>query len=136
MAQIIKQCERVTETRHRHDFEWVDGGGGYGFPCEADGTLYPLDPCSQHSWDYCLANPDKLIDKGIRSQTNTYTEPAILQCDCGEEFALCGPWESQLHCDCGRHYNALSGSPERDLRGMSNQEIWADELVVNCEFLD
>jgi len=100
--RIIQHRKQITETEYSRDFDY-DGHSGWGFSFECDESGNLLQESERYA--ACLTGEvegKRVIDRGIRSYTRTYTEPAIGKCDCGRAVYLDGFTNT---CDCGRDYN-------------------------------
>lgn len=104
-SRIISPEVKVTIRSYQHSFSDTKmRGAGYGFPTDKDGN--PIN--SQWAQRVIeLQNDPRYIDEGIEHWDNTWSEPAVIRCDCGSEVELhmimtntCGK--------CGTDYN-LSG---------------------------
>ena len=106
--QIIspRRTVHVAEFSFQYD-DRTCPGGGFGFPCKADGTLLPLGPSAQASLDYVVDNLDTFKVVGVVDLSRDVREPAVGRCDdCRRQVYL----EDALtnECDCGALYN-MSG---------------------------
>ena len=129
---IIRKRERITTEQRRFSVE-DEQGSGYGFDCDADGTVhfardvYDEIGMDSHALDWRTDQPMPdwaKSDAGVQNfanvvfgaygiwanvryytERNSYTSPAIGKCSCGEEVALEGDYGHGIDCECGRIYN-------------------------------
>lgn len=107
MTKIIKEREQMEKAFYVHSFARVgDPESGWQFDVNQDGEYKPMAKEVAESLQYCLDNPDKVRDEGIKKYYRRWTEPAILECDCGEQVPLEGFTNGASQCPvCGRWYN-------------------------------
>lgn len=106
MHQIISRREFVTVTKYVRGFYWIDDpGSGFSFPCDADGNLDMATMSPEALDNLLLALTDERVAySGVEEQDWSYTEPAVLRCDCGEHVSLDG---FTCTCErCGADYNS------------------------------
>lgn len=108
--QIVSKTRIVEQTWHMRHFAWADQlGAGFSFDCDADGVVdvAKLNPVAARSYAACLTGTvdgRKILDKGVRTSTTRYREPAVGRCDCGTLVSLGGFTNT---CEgCGADYNA------------------------------
>lgn len=113
--KIIKHRERIEQTRFFWCFEWKNSpGSGFSLDCDKDGNL--LNNNHENYNEKC--NNTELINKGIKSHSWTYTEPAVGECNCcGNEVILQGFTNT---CECGRDYNSAG-------QQLAPREQWGEE---------
>lgn len=153
MARIIRKSELVTIHEARHRFDWADSpGSGFGFEV-VNGRVSVNNPRAWRNYQLCLRNghksagryepdgfvpsgqviPQPVVDRGIEEWERSYREPALLECDCGEQV-----WLSHIMtntCDkCGADYN-LSGQrlAPRSQWGEETGESLTDILNYNYD---
>lgn len=117
--QIIKERERKTIISYELSYIWNDcPGAGFGFPCTRKGLLLPMQPAALENFVGCITGKYNVSFEGIKKNVHTYTEPAILKCDCGSHVRLHGFTNT---CDnCERDYN-MSGQL------LANRSQWGEE---------
>lgn len=108
MAKIIKERERVEQISYCHEF-WY-GTGGFSFDCDKDGNLLEdLPDCAKENYQKCVEGKGdfaKYKYRGVIERKHTYSEPAVLKCDCGCEMELTGSYMGADECPkCGQWYN-------------------------------
>lgn len=108
MAKIISKRERIETVEYAMHFDRVNGSGGWSFPCDEKGNLFPpkTDAAAANMLD-CLMGVHETEAPYIHEWRHSYTQPAVAECDdCGSEVELCGFTNT---CDsCGADYN-MSG---------------------------
>lgn len=106
MLTIIEKSKTVHVEKYQISFVDVnDSGSGYGFECDKNGNLFPFKyPEGQKSYDYCMANPDKMRAEGTLDYSYDYRESAKGKCECGRIIDLEGDSMGECDCECGRVY--------------------------------
>lgn len=118
---IIRQRERITT---RTPYLAFDRGDGSGYSFDLDETGKPIfgdkldsayqaktswesgdDPGAIHFVLCCLGLVPKIQSYEFNAWVNTYTEPAVGLCPCGEEVYLENDYGHGIDCECGRIYN-------------------------------
>ena len=106
--EIIKERERVTETSYDLNFYLKETGEiSFSFPCDSEGHVdeSKLLECAILNLRECLAKTDVYYSRA-KKHVNSYTEPAVGKCSCGEEFELINDYMGATECPkCGRWYN-------------------------------
>ena len=106
--KIISERHKVTKTWHELCFE-DQPYCGFGFPCDENGNVEPLNPAAQQNYEDCMAGKYPHLHKFIRERNDTHTQPAIGICDkCKSEVQLVDEYCGATECECGEWYN-LSG---------------------------
>ena len=107
MAKMISRRQRVEAAEYVHVFALVDDPeSGWEFCADENGKYRPMAKEAQENLRYCLDNPSKVTDRGIKKYYHRWTEPAVLECDCGEKVVLDGEVCGASQCPrCGRWYN-------------------------------
>lgn len=126
---IIKPRERVQKTDYYREFLWKnDPSGGFSFPCDEKGNLFPdATDAAKENYERAL-HDDRLEDFGIVKNTYNYTEPAIGKCSCGCEMEMIDQYMGAFECDdCGQWYN-LSG------QALEPVEKWNDYGELDYEY--
>lgn len=114
---ITKPRTHVDAVAYSRSFEWRDmPGAGFGFDCDANGVIAPLNPVAAESLRKCLSGENDVIDRGIEERRWTYTIPAEGRCVCGRTVALDGDTD----CDCGRIYNGAG-------QELAPRHMWGDD---------
>lgn len=120
MATIIKHAERKERITYCRSFVYTaDPGAGFSFDCDKEGNL--LNPTGVHleTFNKCLSGEYDVIDTGIVEYRSTYTELAVLLCDCGEQFEVYDPF----YCECPKCLTPYNGMGQQ-LRPMNE---WGEE---------
>lgn len=107
MREFIRRSERVTKTTYSRYFESTEfPGSGWMFDCDESGTV-DADALPGHARDNywrCVVGVEDVEDRGVQTHEHSYTEPAILRCDCGAEVILSSGWANECE-KCGAEYN-------------------------------
>lgn len=115
MLKDIKPRERITEDLYEIRF-FKDEDGGFAFPCDKDGNLFPMTEAARKNYVWCMANPERFRycwNKKHHYQY-TYTQEAIGKCECGAVVTLRNQYLGACECEnCGRWYN-LFGQELKD----------------------
>lgn len=122
MAKIISESKHIKETVHSYEFD-IDENGGFSFPCDENGIInFPsLHEEAKQNLIFCLNNTSKFRYVGKRSHIIEYTDPAIMECDCGANFTLVNEYHGACECpDCGQWYNLFG-------QKLENPQIWNKE---------
>ena len=129
MLKNYVPAEHKTEVHFDLVFDY-DDNGGYAFPCDAAGNVFPLEyECARKNLEHCLAHPEEFaVYNEVQKWTSHYTEPAHEICTCGEEVSLWDQYYGACECPkCGRWYNLFGqelvppGQWETD---PSEEEYW------------
>ena len=129
MLKNYVPAEHKTEVHFDLVFDY-DDNGGYAFPCDAAGNVFPLEyECARKNLEHCLAHPEEFaVYNEVQKWTSHYTEPAHGICTCGEEVSLWDQYYGACECPkCGRWYNLFGqelvppGQWETD---PSEEEYW------------
>ncbi|MCY9738176.1 hypothetical protein M5X17_31275 [Paenibacillus alvei] len=120
MAHIIKEKQRIELTSYSLEYEWNDvKGAGFSFPCDEKGNLITegLTKRGLENYNACSKGEKDVKFLGIQKNNYAYTEPAILECDCGDKLSLSGFTNT---CQCGTDYN-MSG------QRLASRRHWGEE---------
>lgn len=135
MATFIRRSSIVETESYvlSFDYEGHDGWG-FGFPCDKAGNVEPLADVAAENYRKCLtgeADGRKVINRGVTTYHNRYTEPAIIVCACGAHVTL-GTRGADAGCDhCDREYNTAGQElAPREQWGEETGETFAD-LSIN-----
>lgn len=104
MAKFISQSRYVETTFYFLDFQRVEGGGGFCFPCDKDGKIEVLNPDGQKNYDDCISGKVKVIRVGVRPYHNRYREPAVIECNHCRCHVVLDDFMTN-RCKCGTFYN-------------------------------
>jgi len=104
--KILKESETKTFTEFSLFFVWEDDpNAGFSFPCDEDGNLLDdgMSELGKENFRKCQDGTFDVRSEGIQKREDTYQEPAIGECACGEKIVL-GSFTNT--CErCGRDYN-------------------------------
>ena len=108
--KIIQHATRKFETELSREFRWKDdSGAGFGFDCDRDGNAITLkSDAARENWEGCISGRFAVVDLGIEKRENSWLEPAVGRCDCGQKVVLRDPLDN--HCACGRCFNSSGQS--------------------------
>ena len=129
MLKNYVPAEHKTEIHYDLVF-YYDDDGGYAFPCDAAGNVFPLEyEEARKNLEYCLAHPEEFATYNeVRKWKNHYTEPAHGTCTCGTEVSLFDQYYGACQCPkCGQWYNLFGQSllpPEQWEMDPSEEEYW------------
>ena len=124
MSKIIKKRERVTVTTYEHVYTHVDNpGSGFFFPCDRMGIVDvdSLKPAGLENFRKCVEKEYNVVDRGVEERTHSYTEPAVLRCNCGRHVHL---ETNDNECRCGAIYNLFG-------QELAPRDQWEEE--DNCD---
>lgn len=113
-----------------HELVFDDGhNNGFGFPCDANGKVFDLQPETAQNLAYCLKCPQEFKRwNEVVTTKRYYKEPAHGTCVCGTEVELYDQYYGACQCpNCGRWYNLFGQSllpPEQWERDPSEEEYW------------
>lgn len=103
---VVQQLRRVVSIEFNRCFSNAkDDTLGYGFPCDADGNIWPLVvEGAIANLEGCLSGKFDVIDKGVVQSDFpcVYHEPTILKCDCGTQIDC---YFDLTMCKCGAQYD-------------------------------
>lgn len=112
MITIVRERKQVNEKHWVHEFWWETPlGGGYSFDVAPNGELLAVAPKeARANYEYALTLPfvngRQLYDAGVKEHKNTYVEPAVGRCRCGELVTLAPYYMGATSCPkCGQWYN-------------------------------
>lgn len=110
MSEIVKRSERVCDVSYSLGYDYNDSepGHGFGFDCDAEGVVdvSGMSDVGKANLMNCKMGTNNTHCTGVHERVNTYMEPAVLECNCGEMVHLHNPLDN--FCDCGECYN-MSG---------------------------
>lgn len=127
MAQIIKQSERIHHVEYEFSFQWADDpGSGFVFPCDEQGNIFmdQLQLPGLENLQKCLDGTYNVLPGKLEKLEWSYTEPAILKCDCGREVYLDNTLANS--CECGREYSLFG-------QLLAPRSQWGEEWTVQPE---
>lgn len=121
MIKDFKNGEEVTKVKYELMFD--DGNyNGYGFPCDKDGNIFPLDnEYAKANYEYCLTHKDKFVRAGKVEKTEyTYRESNSGICNCGKRIELFNECLGGCECPyCGQWWNIWG-------QALKNPYEWSD----------
>lgn len=106
MLKMKTERRRVKIAEHYIEFN-LDDNSGYCFPCDASGSLLPMEECAMENYRMCMDHPEKFRDwNKFATYYRSYTENATGVCVCGETVELWDQYMGACECPrCGRWYN-------------------------------
>lgn len=117
------------EIRHELIF-YYDQDGGFAFPCDASGNVFPLEyEDARKNLAYCMEHPEEFSRwNEVETYKDWYAEPAHGTCSCGAEVELYDQYYGACQCPkCGQWYNLFGQSlvpPEQWETDPSEEEYW------------
>lgn len=98
-----------------------DRNGGFGFPCDENGNLLPMEDCAKANYDHCMAHPEEFdIWNEQVSYVRYVTDNAVGTCICGVTVELWDQYMGACECPgCGRWYNLFG-------QELNPPETWED----------
>ena len=110
IVKIISERHKEVDVTYERFFQGIGmtEGSGYVFACDENGNLIVDEyyEARKKNMEYCIANPDKFIDEGVKKYERPYTENAIVLCSCGETMELYNEYMGACECpNCGQWYN-------------------------------
>ena len=132
MIKIITPRQRKEEVHYEREFEWRDmPGAGFGFPCNKQGVvdIANMQPAGVENYRKCLKGEHNVIDKGIRSWTNKWTEPAVAECECGHHITLDSFTNTCSKCGADYNFGGQRLAP-REQWGEETGETASDILMA------
>jgi hypothetical protein len=134
--KIIHPRERYEETIYFRFYEYGHSpGAGFSFECDENGIVNMTDwsKVKHKNYNACVLgviNNSVVKDRGVESRHHTWTQPAVGECECGDEVVLSG-FTNTCEC-CGADYN-MSGQrlAPREQWGAETGESVADILSVD-----
>lgn len=105
MARIITERKHVTEHTYAQLFSYVKNPeAGFSFECDSEGNIFtPRYEAGRANLAACLSGSAEVTGPRLQTFTSSWTEPAVLRCDCGARIPLEGDTECAR---CGRLYNS------------------------------
>lgn len=120
MMKDFKNGEEVTKVEYELMFD--DGNyNGYGFPCDKDGNIFPLDnEYAKANYEYCLTHKDEFVRAGkVVKHEYTYREDNSGVCNCGKRINLYNQYLGACECPhCGQWWNIWG-------QELNNPETWS-----------
>jgi hypothetical protein len=106
-------------TEYKLSYEWRNGGGGFGFGCDASGNYISKNPDADANYRKCISGEYDVVYKGIERYDWIYTHASVGACDdCGTDVELDGFTNT---CErCGADYNQ---SGQR----LADRRFWGEE---------
>jgi hypothetical protein len=112
--------------------------GGYAFPCDEHGNLFPpKNDCAAANMLGCLTGETVTTHTEIIEYTNRWVEPACIVCeDCKQRYVYLHGFTNT--CECGADYNMSGGilAPREqwgEETGESLTDILAADMGADCE---
>ena len=124
----MKVTKGKWQTRTWYELLFDDGeGGGFGFPCDADGNVEELNPAAAENLKWCQAHRDRFVHIGVEEFHQEWKDPDQGTCSCGETFDLIDEYYGACQCPkCHRWYNLFGQSlrPPEDWEIDPSEEEW------------
>lgn len=121
MIKDFKNGEEIIKIKYELMFD--DGNyNGYGFPCDKDGNIFPLDnEYAKANYEYCLTHKDEFVRAGKVEKTEyTYRESNTGICNCGKRIELFNEYLGGCECPyCGQWWNIWG-------QALNNPYTWSD----------
>lgn len=121
MARIISEREHKSGTDYFLEFPILDlEGSWYSFECNADGVvdIESMPEVRRDNYHKCINGEHSVGPGKVNGYPWQYTEPAILECDCGCEVRL---ERFTNTCDkCNADYNTAG-------QRLAPREQWGEE---------
>lgn len=132
MSKLISGRKRIDVTSYHLLFPYVDSpGSGFAFDCDENGNVdvnaLKLKPCAYANYVRCTNGAANVSPGVVETSHHSYTEPAVLRCDCGEHVYLDGFTNTCRRC--AADYN-MSGDrlADRSQWGEETGESWDSVL--------
>ena len=96
------------ETQTEYNLVYDDGhGNGFGFPCNASGSVINLRPEAVANLAWCTEHPEKFARAGVVVERHwSWRNPDKDTCFCGETVTLENQYHGACQCPkCGQWYN-------------------------------
>lgn len=106
IKKILQERSREQEENFELFFQSKnDPTRGYSFVCDSRGNVDMdlMSPCARENYFRCFKGEEDVEKGEIRSWMNTWVEPRIGLCECGDRIVLDGFTNT---CTCGRDYNS------------------------------
>lgn len=89
---------------------FYDDNGGYAFPCDAEGNVFPLKyPEAAENLEWCRQHPEQFSVAGeVVRHVSNWKEPDSGDCACGQHIELVNQYCGACQCPkCGKWYNVF-----------------------------
>jgi hypothetical protein len=104
MTKLIRISERKKEETYSIVYKYKNSpGSSFSFGCNKDGVLLPMTAPAFVSLEYVKTHPDLFYEPIKEIYVHRWTEPAMIECNCGEYLTLDDPMTNV--CKCGQYYN-------------------------------
>jgi len=112
--ELIRPGERVTELHYALGFKMRGAANdvGYSFPADEDGQIIgaEMTPLGWKNLQRCRANPDTYSGPEFITSTNSFWQPALRRCDCGQVIEMETHGNYEVVCGhCQREYDSSGG---------------------------
>lgn len=107
MLNDIVRPDRRLEVTYELCF-FVEPGGGFEFPCDADGNLLPMNDAASKNYKYCMEHPEKFsyCYNVVHKYSRWIKDAPYGTCHCGETVYLLDEYMGACQCPkCGQWYN-------------------------------
>lgn len=128
---MLKNYVEETEVSREYyrEFTYLDGCGGFSFPCDRDGKpAEDMNECAKANYAWAMAHPEQFSEYNeFRVEVNRFTRRHGT-CSCGTEVDLWDQYYGACQCPkCGQWYNLFGQSlvsPEYWETDPSEEEYW------------
>ena len=108
LNNIIRPDSRLEVTYGLRFF--VEPGGGFEFPCDADGNVLfdKMTECAANNYKYCMEHPEKYpyCYNVVHKYSRWIKDTSYGTCHCGERVYLINEYMGACECPrCGQWYN-------------------------------
>ena len=127
LKNLVTETEEIRE--YSREFTYLDGDGGFSFPCDENGKLAEdMHECAKENYAWAMEHPEKFSEYNefhveVRRFTHTHGT-----CSCGTEVELWDQYYGACQCPkCGQWYNLFGQSlvsPEYWETDPSEEEYW------------
>jgi hypothetical protein len=120
MIKIIRERKKVEEHEYFIVYESLtEPGSGFEFPCNSHGEIdfESMHKSALENYEICESSPN-YVYRGLQRFTNSYVEPRVGLCNCGEEVVLSS--NTNYCCACGAMYNMMG-------QWLTSKKNWGEE---------
>lgn len=125
IVKTISERHKEVDVTYERFFQGIGmtEGSGYAFSCDEEGNLIVDEyyETRKKNMEFCIAHPEKYIDKGIVKDEHHYTENAKALCSCGETMELYNEYMGACECpNCGQWYNLFG-------QALNKPQYWEED---------
>ena len=127
---MLKNFVRETETirEYSREFTYLDGEGGFSFPCDKNGELEGLNECGLKNYEWAMGHPDEFSEFNHFTVSVRHFTHSHGTCSCGAKVELWDQYYGACQCPkCGQWYNLFGQSllpPKQWETDPSEEEYW------------